>query len=387
MSFLARMLKANRIDLYVLKVILSPLRNIFIFVIIILECVRFRIATGLALHQPDAVRLVLLYLGQWLPHYAGLAIQMGLAIGVMVGFARLSQTRELDAMHALGYSLHRLMAPVLALSFLLAGINFYNLGWLQPVSLYRQANFVHELIKTTSLLPGGGDLFLTNGEKTALIDGIAPDSNDFKKIFLYENYKDGKTVATAGTVGTITVLDNDPQQHYSVRNVGRMEIQLKKDTSPENLPMNYSTSNIAKLEGPVNAFDMSGYRERGAWEQELTLPELIFGMPGSKFKIDPVTATAEINYKLAQILFILLLPFIAMLAVVEPRRNPGPMRYLAGLLVILAFHQYMGVATSFARAGSLSPIIGLWVPFVLLTAAVLTLFWRLSTRPGFSTAR
>jgi len=290
-------------------------------------------------------------------------------------------------MHALGFSLHRLMAPVMALSLVLSAANFYNLGWLQPVSLYRQANFVHELIKTTSLLPGGGDLFLTNGEKTALIDGIAPDSNDFKKIFLYESYKDGKTVATAGTVGTITVLENDPQQHYSVHNVGRMEIQLKKDISPENLPMNYSTNNITKLEGPVNAFDMSGYRERGEWEGELTLPELIFGMPGSKFKINPVTATAEINYKFAQILFILILPFIAILAVVEPRRNPGPMRYLVGLLVILAFHQYMGIATSFARLGSISPLLGLWLPFIVLTGVVFMLFWNLSTRPGFSTAR
>src|SRR5450631_4282096 len=109
MHFLAQLFMANRIDLYVLKVILTPFRNIFIFVIIILEAVRFRIATGLALHQPDALRLVLLYLGQWLPLYAGLAIQMGLAIGVMTGFARMSQSRELDAMHALGFSLHRLL--------------------------------------------------------------------------------------------------------------------------------------------------------------------------------------------------------------------------------------------------------------------------------------
>ncbi len=387
MSFLARLLMANRIDLYILKVILSPLRNIFIFVIIILECVRFRIATGLALHQPDAVRLVLLYLSQWLPLYAGLAMQMGISIGVMIGFARMSQSRELDAMHALGFSLHRLIAPAVVLGVLLAAANFYNLGWLQPVSLYRSENFVHELIKTTSLLPGGGDLFLTNGEKTALIDGIAPDSNDFKKIFLYESYKDGKTVATAGTVGTITVLENDPQQHYSVRNVGRMEITLKGQTNPDNLPIHYTTSNVTKLEGPVNAFDTSVYRVRGVGELELTLPELIFGMPGSKYHVDPVREIGEVHYRLAQIAFMLLLPFIAVLAVVEPRRNPGPMRYLAGLLVILSFHQYMGMATSFIRDGALSPYMGLWLPLAVLSGAVLTLFWRLSTRPGFSTAR
>ena len=387
MSFLARLLMANRIDLYILKVILSPLRNIFIFVIIILECVRFRIATGFALHQPDAVRLVLLYLSQWLPLYAGLAIQMGLSIGVMVGFARMSQSRELDAMHALGFSLHRLIAPAFVLSMIFAGANFYNLGWLQPVSLYREANFVHELVKTTSLLPGGGDLFLTNGEKTALIDGIAADSNDFKKIFLYESYKDGKTVATAGTVGTISVLDNDPQQHYSVRNVGRMEIMVQAGARPEALPMNYTTSNVTKLEGPVNAFDMSGYRERGAGELELTLPELLYGMPGSKFKVAPERINAEINYRLAQIVFMLLLPFIAILAVIEPRRNPGPMRYLAGLLAILSFHQFMGLATSFVRNGEVSPLLALWLPLTVLIGVVFTLFWRLSTRPGFSTAR
>ncbi len=385
MAFPTRILMGNRIDLYILGTMLSPFRNIAIFVVILLECVRFRMATELALHQPNAVRLIILYLGQWLPHYAGLAIQMGLSIGVMTSFARLSQTRELDAMHALGFSLHRLMAPVMFLTLILASVNFYNLGWLQPLSLYRQANFVHEMIKTTSLLPGGGDLFLTNGDRTALIDGIASDSNDFKKIFLYESYKDGKTIATAGTVGTITVPENSPQQHYLVRNVGRMEINIKPNSASQDLPVRYTTNNMSKLEGPVNAFDMSQYRPRGDEEKELTLPELIFGMPGST--VEPRLADVELNYRMAEIVFMFLLPFVAILAVVEPRRNPGPMRFLLGLIIVLAFHQYMSMATSIARRGGLAPLYGVWLPLCLFAVTVVILFWRLSTRPGFSTAR
>jgi lipopolysaccharide export system permease protein len=382
-------LKFGRIDLYVLWVILKPMRNIFIFVLLILECVRFRQGLGLALHQDNLIALMITYLSQWLALYAGLAMQMALAVGVMLGFARLAQNRELDAMHALGYSLHRLMVPAVLLSILVAAADFVVLGWLQPISLYNSANFVHQIQRFVSLLPEGGDLFVSGGGKTVLIDGITPKSNEFGKIFVYETYPDGKTVATGGSKGHVTIVDDDPNQYYDVEGVRMMQISLKHNDKGLVLPEAYNASASSKLKGPVRAIDTSHFRKRGISEWEMTFDELAwFGPPGGYAgKVSPVPIQAELHYRIVQVLYIFLLPFIAVLFVIEPRRNPSPFRFLGGLLTILSFHQFLGMATAVSRKGDASVLITLWLPFLTLLVVVFLRMRWLSTKPGFNTAR
>ena len=379
-------LKPTRIDFYVLWAVLKPMRNIFLFVLIILECVRFRVGLGLALHQDNFFTLVFTYLGQWLALYSGLAMQMALAVGVMLGFTRLAQNRELDAMHALGFSLHRLMAPLALLGILVALVDFGILGWLQPVSLYQSESFVHQVQRFVSLLPEGGDLFVTGKGKTVLIDGIAPKSNSFEKIFVYQTYGDGKAIATGGAKGHLSIVEDDPNQYYDVSDVRMVEV-IRPNDDKRNLPESYNASASSNLKGPVQAIDTSTFRKRGSSEWEMTFDELAYQQPPNGFQVAASYAWAELNYRIVQVLFILLLPFIATLFVVEPKRNPGPFRFLAGLLTILSFHQFLGIAVSFSRGGAFPVGLTLWLPLALLASVVFFLFRRLSLKPGFSTAR
>ena len=379
-------LKPTRIDLYVLSVVLRPMRNIFLFVLIILECVRFRVGLGLAIHQDNFFALVFTYLGQWLALYSGLAIQMALAVGVMMGFTRLAQNRELDAMHALGFSLHRLMMPLAGLAFLVAIVDFGILGWLQPISLYKSESFVHQVQRFVSLLPEGGDLFVAGNGKTVLIDGIAPKSNSFEKIFVYQTYGDGKSIATGGAQGHLTIVEDDPNQYYDVSDVRMIEV-IKQGDNQKLLPESFNASASSNLKGPVQAIDTSTFRKRGSSEWEMTFDELANRKPPNGYQVAASYTWAELNYRIVQVLFILLLPFIATLFVVEPRRNPGPFRFLAGLLAILGFHQFLGIAVSFSRGGEVPVALTLWLPLILLVTLVVVLFRWLSLKPGFSTAR
>ncbi len=379
-------LKPTRIDLYVLWAVLKPMRNIFLFVLIILECVRFRVGLGLALHQDNFFTLVFTYLGQWLALYSGLAMQMALAVGVMLGFTRLAQNRELDAMHALGFSLHRLMVPLAILGVLVAIIDFGILGWLQPVSLYQSESFVHQVQRFVSLLPEGGDLFVSGKGKIVLIDGIAPKSNSFEKIFVYQTYGDGKAIATGGARGHLSIVEDDPNQYYDVSDVRMIEV-IRQNADKRLLPESYNASASSNLKGPVEAIDTSTFRKRGSSEWEMTFDELSNQQPPNSYKVDASNLWAELNYRIVQVLFILLLPFIAILFVVEPKRNPGPFRFLAGLLTILAFHQFLGIAVSFSRGGEVPVSASLWLPLAILTGVVFFLFRRLSLKPAFSTAR
>jgi lipopolysaccharide export system permease protein len=377
----------TRIDLYVLSVIFRPMLNIFLFVLIILECVRFRIGLNLAIHQDNFFALVFTYLSQWLALYAGLAMQMALAVGVMLGFARLAQNRELDAMHALGFGLHRLLVPAVMFALIIAVADFFVLGWLQPISLYNSESLVHQVQRVASLLPEGGDFFISTADKTVLIDGIAPKSNSFQKIFVYQTYADGKTVATGGTKGHLSIIEDDPNQYYDVADVRMMQINIKDGGEGRVLPQAYNASSSSQLKGPVQAIDTRNFRPRGSSEWEMTFRELASGVAPQGFTVSAPGVQAEFHYRLVQVLFILLLPALAILFVVEPKRNPGPFRFLAGLLTILGFHQFLGVAVSFSRSGHLPVWLTLWLPLAVLGGIVFFRFRWLALKPGFSSAR
>jgi len=377
----------TRIDFYVLSVVFRPMLNVFLFVLIILECVRFRIGLSLAMHQDNFFALVFTYLSQWMALYAGLAMQMALAVGVMLGFARLAQNRELDAMHALGFGLHRLLVPAALLALVIAIADFFVLGWFQPISLYKSESLVHQVQRVASLLPEGGDFFISTPGKTVLIDGIAPKSNSFQKIFVYQTYDDGKSVATGGTKGHLTIVEEDPNQYYDVADVRMMQINLKDSPNGRELPEAYNASSSSQLKGPVQAIDTRNFRPRGSSEWEMTLPELITGIAPQGFAVNANGVRAEFHYRIVQILFILLLPALAILFVVEPKRNPGPFRFLAGLLTILGFHQFMGLAVSFSRNGQASVLLTLWLPLLILASLIFIRFRWLALKPGFSSAR
>ena len=384
---IARILPFTSIDRYVFATVMRPMRNVFLFVLIILECVRFRLGLNLAIHQENFLALVFTYMSQWLALYAGLAMQMALAVGVMLGFSRLAQNRELDALHALGFGLHRLMVPVMGLALLVAAADFVILGWMQPISLYNSESFVHQVQRFVSLLPEGGDLFVAGENKIVLIDGITPKTNSFNKIFVYQTYPDGKTVSTGGAKGHLSIVEDDPNQYYDVSDVRMMQLQVGEGKNGWTLGDAYNASASSTLKGPIQAIDTSNFRKRGSSEWEMTFNELANKKPPAGFKVSNTQIAAELNYRIVQVLFVLLLPFLAILFVIEPKRNPGPFRFLAGLLTILGFHQFLSLAVTFSRDGILPVVLTLWLPLAVLAVLVLLRFRWLATKPGFSSAR
>ena len=98
------------------------MRNTFIYVVLLLESVKLKLVWNIAIHQPDPLSAIVKYLGQWLPLYSGLALQVALAVGVMLGISKISRSRELDAMHALGFSMMQLLAPVMALTLVVSSV-------------------------------------------------------------------------------------------------------------------------------------------------------------------------------------------------------------------------------------------------------------------------
>ena len=148
-----------------------------------------------------------------------------------------------------------------------------------------------------------------------------------------------------------------------------------------------TATRLSGVKGPINAIEDKPYRARGGGVFEWTLDELIEGKLPSPNAVTKNQISAELSYRLALLVFILLLPFIAVATIVEPRRNPGPFRFFVGLLVVLGFNQYLSIGANFSSANVISPILTVWLPLLVLIILVAWRFWKISYRPAFKTAR
>jgi lipopolysaccharide export system permease protein len=376
---------------YLLTSTFVPIRNTFVYVILILESVRFKLVLGIALHQPDPALSVLKFLGLWLPLYVGIALQIALFVGLMFGFAQICKARELDALHSVGYGLHQLMAPILGLGVVVWLLSILILGWLQPLALYASKVFLHEMEQSVSIMIAGTNVFLTREHRTIMLDGLSDNGNQFRRVFIYEVHPDGKTVATAGTSGFLLEEGDVKTQHYFVKSLDVMELTDKPSAGPGpglgNEIKDSTTSYLENVQGPLDRPAKSLYRARGLSEYEWTLGELLWGNSAIPFRIESYKLSAEMNYRLAQLMFILVLPLMAAVTVIEPRRNPGPLRFFLGLLFVLGFYQYLRYGTSLSRNNLLSPLITLWLPVAVVYVLVTAKFWKLAYRPAFQSAR
>jgi lipopolysaccharide export system permease protein len=310
-----------------------------------------------------------------------------LAVGVMFGMSKISRSRELDAAHALGFSMMQLMAPIMALTFAVCTVCLVIFGWLQPIFLHNSTAFLQEVQATASLVTDGKNLFRVDGNKTILVDDIARDGRLFSKVFMFETYPDGRSVTNAGSSGQLVGVGRLSEQSYIVK--GMDVVELKGDGAAPLATGKATTtsSRLADVQGPVKVIKQAVYGERGNSEYEWTLDELITSGASLPIKLEPRLVSAEFNYRLVQLAFIWLLPFIAVATIIEPRRNPGPFRFFIGLFIVLGFNQYLSIGTNLSRQSIWPPSITVWLPFAILAVLVMWRFWKVSYQPAFKTAR
>src|SRR5262249_16844583 len=126
------------------------------------------------------------------------------------------------------------------------------------------------------------------------------------------------------------------------------------------------------------------FRQRGVTPSELTLLELW------QIRDDPPTGLsraridAEINDRLVRIVSLLFLPWLAMPLGIVSRRTRPSVGLAAGIVVLIFYHNVLRFGQSLAETGRVTPLIGQWLPCILLAAMSAWAFQTTSKRPGYN---
>ncbi len=318
------------------------------------------------------VSIVFSMLANLLPEYASLAIPLGLMLGILIAFRRLATSSELDVMRAVGLSYTRLLRVPYLMAIGLAALNLVIVGYVQPLSRYYYERMEFEL-RTGAL---GASIkvgeFNTLKDRTALrIEQSRDDGRVLIGIFVRIIGAKGETLSITARQGRFLALRENPDTVILRLTDGQI-IQDVPKVSPRVL-------GFSQHDLPIDLPAVEKFRKRGGLEREYFLPELLrIGWSDHASAKDRAIVRASLNFRLAEVVMILLLPLLAVALAVPPKRSTSALGVFVSIVMVVAYHKINEYGESVAELGRIDPALALWVPFAVFAAIIAWMYWRIA---------
>jgi lipopolysaccharide export system permease protein len=359
----------TRIDRYVLKQVMTPMLITLGVAALLLILERMLKLFDFVVNQGGPVEVVFRMLANLTPHYMGLALPVGLLLGVLVAFRKISLSSEYDAITSSGTSLMQLVKPLLMLAAFLAIANTILVGWVQPHSRYAYRGLVFDLrsgalgasIRVGEFVEIGDDI-------TLMIEESRKQGAELVGIFLERRHENNSISVTAERGGFFATEDD---QTILLRLFNGVLIDLNQtQNKPRVLTFERQDLTIRLPQREV-------FRERGGEELEMTLPELFIQ------KDNPLNTAEEraayrgnYHWRLMHTLTFFILPFLAIPMGITNKRTGRGTGLVVGLSLLIVYNELMEAMETAVKGGA-SPYLTIWALYAVL-AFISLFFFRVS---------
>jgi lipopolysaccharide export system permease protein len=354
---------------YLFKEILTPFGvTLLVFTVIFLlgnlmQLIDMIVQKGVGLW--DVARL----LGYTLPFLYVYIIPMAFFISILLGFLRLSQDNEITALKASGLGFFQLLPPVAALSLMAYLATSAMAMFAQPWSENALKNLIFNLAVVQAKVTLKERVFNNDFKDLVFyIQKVQPDG-EMNDLFIYDRREKDLPQTILAKRGRLVA---DPQRRSLVLHLEEGTIyHLALETRSAN-HIGFKTYNLAlPLEDIVAA-----QKEREKSETELLLWEL-------KERIRK-TPPGEKSYYIYQIEYYkrfsipfscLVFGLIAFPLGLQSRLSGRSWAVVLGGVVFFVYYLVLSLAFSLGENGDLPPVIGLWLPNLIIGAMGGYLFW------------
>jgi len=363
------------IDRYLARSIAMPLLGTLILAAMLLVLDKMLRLFDFVVAAGGPVSVVWRMLANLLPEYLGLGIPIGLMLGILLAFRKLALSSELDALRGIGAGYGRLLRVPYAYAVPLMMLNFGIIGYLQPLSNYRYEGLRFDL--RSGALGASikvGEFNRLGRRLTLRIDRSERGGTQLHGIFVEMDDKSGASVAATAEHGRFLSTD-DPDTILFRLEKGRLIQDSPKFSTPRTL-------SFATYDLPISLPTIDQFRRRGNKLDELTIGELLregYLRPNSPNK---VAAQANLHFRLAEIVSMLLLPMLAIALAVPPKRSSSALGIFVGIIIVVAYHKINQYGAQMGANGRLDPVLALWVPFALFAVMIGWMYHVIAHRPG-----
>lgn len=364
----------TRIDRYVLRQILGPLFMTLGIAALLLILERMLRLFDFVINQGGPVGVVFRMLANLTPHYMGLALPVGLFLGVLMAFRKLSLSSEYDALQTAGVGLPRMMRPILMLSLVLMVINTLLVGWVQPYSRYAYRGLVFDLrsgalgasVRVGEFVEIGDDMVLR-------IEVSNQDGAELEGIFLERLKEDGSVAISAARGGFFNTGD---EQSVLLRLYDGVLIDVNERQNKPRV-LQFDRQDIA-----ITLPESAPFRDRGGEEREMTLPELYREQANPRNTRAVRDAyTGSLHWRIMHSLTFLVLPLLAAPLGLTNKRTGRGTGIVVGVSLLIVYNELMEVMESLVADGR-SPFLTIWALFAMFLGLSLVFFRTASLKAG-----
>ena len=351
------------IDRYILRLVLVPMFGVFVLAASLLMLEKMLRLMEFVSAEGGPVTIVFRMLVNLIPEYAGLAIPLGLMLGILLAFRKLATTSELDVLRAVGWSYTRLLRVPYMITLALVALNLLIVGYWQPLARYGYEQLDFELRS------GALGAAIKVGEFTALEDRVA--------LRIEESRDEGRQL-----MGIFARLSNEQGQVLSIsaregrflanrENRNTIIFRLTDGTIVQDMPgeaprvLSFSQHDL-----PIDLPRIEEFRARGDEAREYLLPELL----ELGWRDESVTATeraegqAAFNYRIVEVVMMLMLPLLAVALAIPPKRSTSALGVFVSIVLVVAYHKVNQY--------------GQEVAFVVFAALIFWMYYRVAFVPG-----
>lgn len=364
------------IDRYIFRLVLGPMLAVFVIAASLLVLDKMLKLFEFVGNENGPISVVFRMLANLLPEYASLAIPLGLMLGILFAFRKLATTSELDVMRALGLSYTRLLRVPYAITLVLAALNFGIVGYLQPYARYWYEQLDFELRSGALGASIKVGEFTTLEDKMALrIDQSRDNGRQLNGIFARFSSPSGQIATISAREGTFLALKDSPDT--IVLRLTQGQIVIDEPGQPPRV-LSFSRHDL-----PIDLPAIEKFRKRGGKEREYLLPELLRIGWNDQASVELRNQSrASFNYRMVEVVMMLLLPLLAVALAVPPKRSSSSVGMFLSIVMVVAYHKVNEYGQAAAAQGRFDPLLILWGPFVLFALLIMWMFWRIAYVPG-----
>ena len=365
------------IDRYIFRLVLMPMLGIFVLAASLLILDKMLRLFDFVATEGGPVGVVFKMLANLLPEYASLAIPLGLMLGILLAFRKLATTSELDVLRAVGLSYTRLLRVPYLITLVLACVNFAIVGYLQPLARYYYEQLEYELQS------GALGASIKIGEFTTLKDRMAlrieqsrDEGRQLIGIFARVADNKGQVLSISAAEGRFLALRDQPDT-IVLRLVNGQIVQETPKSTPRVL-------SFTQHDLPIVLPAIEKFRKRGGGkDREYILPELLkIGWSDTLPKSERVASQASFNYRMVEVIMMLLLPLLAVALAIPPKRSTSALGLFVSIVLVVGYHKVNQYGQDVATLGRIDPVLALWGPFVVFAALILWMYYRVAYVPG-----
>ena len=364
------------LDRYILRLVLVPMFAVFLIAASLLLLDKMLRLFEFVSTEGGPVGIVFGMLLNMIPEYAGLAVPLGLMLGILLAFRKLATSSELDVMRAVGWSYGRLLRVPYLITFVMVALNFAIVGYLQPLSRYAYEAQEFELRSGALGASIKVGEFTTLKDRMALrIDASEDEGRRLMGIFARVADSKGQVLSISASQGQF--LASEENRNTIVLRL--LDGTLVQDT-PGQAPRVLSFS---QHDLPIDLPAIERFRARGDEAREYVLPELLkLGWDQGVPEAERTGSQANFNYRMVEVVMMLLLPLLAVALAIPPKRSTSALGVFVSIIMVVAYHKVNQYGQSIAELGRLDPFLALWGPFAVFAALILWMYYRVAYVPG-----